>query len=328
MKRTNVLAIAAIVLLFTATGSANAQSGSVVYYSSGSSQLAEPLVKAFNEHYPDIDVEVITAGSTALYTRVKAEQDNPRGDVVFMGLELFEANPELFEPYVSKHNDEFPPNAVAKDHRYYEFQTTIQTIGVNTDEMDLADAPKSWADLIDPKYKGKILMANPSLSGAGWGQLDQMVQLYGWDYVEKLVENAVFIPKTNVVPVQLGRGEFPIGLAEETKNFDQRQEGYPVEVIYPAEGVALRAGAVGIIKGGPNPENAKLFADFHNSKEAHEINVAVRNRRSSRHDVPPPDGLPPLQELSVDPNFDPTLAGKTKEETLQKFDQIFSQHSG
>lgn len=111
-----------------------------------------------------------------------------------------------------------------------------------------------------------------------------MVQLYGWNLVETVIENTVFVPKSRMLYTQLSRGEMPSGVTEECQPFLEAP-------VYLEEGTGTRFGAVAIIKGGPNPGNACLFVDFHNSAEGHAIGVKVRQRCSPRSDVDPPEGI-------------------------------------
>src|SRR5262249_49565305 len=152
------------------------------------------------------------------------------------------------------------------------------------------DAPKSWKDLLAPEAKGKFIVANPSLATSGYGSFSQIVQMYGWEAAQKYVENGKFLATTGAIPQSIARGEDAFGVFEETKAWGLANEGYPIKVIYPEEGIAPTVEAIAIIKNGPNPENAKLFAEFLNSKEGHAITVAARNRRTPRIDSPPPVG--------------------------------------
>ncbi len=322
MKRYSILTVM-FSLLLASGHAAMAQSGKVVFYNNTSTKLAEALAKGFNKKYPNIKVIAITAGTGEQLTRIKAEKARPRGDVSQLTMEAYASAPELFEPYKSKEHKAFPSNAIGPNNLYYGFQASLQLFIINTKMMRLKDAPQSWKDLGDPKYKGKIVMANPSLSGNAYAQLAEMIQLYGWGLVKKVIDNSVFVPKSKLVYLNVGKGEYPIGLTEESKVYNMRANGYKVGAVYPSDGTGMRIEGVALIKGGPNPANARLFADYMNSREGQQANVKVRKRRVPRADVKLFKGTPPLSSIKLF-DYDAKAAGKNRNAYLQKFDELLA----
>lgn len=323
-KLLSLCTVAAMSLAIVAlTSSAWAQSGKVVYYSSGGAKLSKALVKAFNEKYPDIEVDVINAGTGELVTRIKAEKNNPRGDVFRAAVEAFDAEPELFESFKTKEHDKFPKDTIGKNHKYYGYSTAIMIFIVNTKRLALDKAPKSWKALGEPQYNGEIVWAHPALSGSGARQLAQMKQLHGWGLIENVIKNATVVPKSRLVFNNVAKGEGSIGLTEESKVYRMRGKGFPVAPIYPTEGVGMSYGSVGIIKGGPNPENARIFADFHNSYEGHLIGVKVLKRRSPRPDLPAPKDMPATKDVKFF-EYDRTAETTDRDANIKKFDEILN----
>jgi iron(III) transport system substrate-binding protein len=301
-----------------------AQSGTVVFYNAGGSKLGKALVRGFDKHYPNIKVDLISAGSGELLSRIKAERKKPRGDVVYFTMASFDSDRSLYESFKHPDHDKFPPTAVGPDFKYYGFTDTIYTLILNTKEMSEADAPKTWKDLGNPKYKGKIIMANPALSGSAFNQLATLVQLYGWDLVEKVVANAIIVPKSRLVYSLVAKGEYPVGVTEETKAYLQAKKGFPTVSIYPKDGMPLMGSAIGVIKNAPNAKNAKLLATFINSKEGQGIHVKVRGRRVPRTDVASPKFLPDVKTLNILYKFDVRKAAASRDKYLKKFDEIFA----
>ena len=194
---------------------------------------------------------------------------------------------------------------------------------VNTKMMPLDGAPKSWKDLADPKYKGKIIMANPSLSGSAYSQLAQLVQLYGWDVAGKVIENAIFVAKSRLVYSQVAKGEYAVGLTEESRVYSQMAKGFAVAPVYPSEGTAARLSSVGIVKGGPNPENARIFFDWRISKNANAIQVKVRGKRVVRSDVKARGNMPPMADIKTF-DYDAKAAAGNRDELLAGFNERFA----
>jgi len=321
-----LLIISLVALAMVVTGSvAMAQSGTVVYYSAGGAKVAKAVVKAFGKKYPDITVEHIIGGTGELSTRIKAEKENPRGDIFRAAVEAFYSFPELFESYKTKQDAAFSRNLVGEDYKFYAYSTAIQLFIINTGMMPGDVAPKSWQALGDPKYKGKIIMAHPAVSGSAFRQIAQMVHLHGWDLVAKVVDNTNFVPKSRLVYTNVAKGEYAIGVTEESKPYRMAKDEYPTIAVYPEEGVAMSYGAVGLIKNGPNPENARLLADFINSKEGHQLAVKVENRRSPRADVAAPKMMPNTSDIKFF-DFDEEKAAQNREEILKKFEELYSKN--
>ncbi|MDP6885099.1 MAG: extracellular solute-binding protein, partial [Rhodospirillales bacterium] len=249
-----------------------------------------------------------------------------QGDVIYGDTNSLINNHQYFEPYKSKHHDAFPEWSLMKvgdNIMAYGYNVSIQIFVVNTNVMKIGDAPTSWKQLMLPKYKGKFMVGNPALSSAGYYSFSQMYIMNGREGAEKYVENGTFLPKTNLVPANVGRGETAFGLVEETKSWGLADKGFPVKVIYPSEGVVPTVAGIGLIKNRPNVENGRLFAEFMNSREGHNINVATRNRRAPRKDADAPRGLAPFSELKLNPtvNVDDTI--KNRDAWVKIFDEYF-----
>lgn len=296
----------------------------VVVYSAISTKLTQAFVEAFQKANPDITVQVISGGSGELLTRVKAERNNPLGDVLLgPDADTFDSDLGLFESYNSPESSAFDAAALQADHRYSGFSTNFQVFIINTKMMPLDQAPKTWKDLAKPEYKGKILMANSAQSGSAFSQLHQIVALYGWDVMDAIVANATFVPSSKLAFQNVAKGEIPLGLTSEFNVLQSKKDGNPVDAVYPEDGTALIVDASALIAGGPNPEAAKKFVDFVNSKQAHELLVDVDGRRSARKDVAPPQGLAEISTIKVVP-YDTVSAAKDKVAELERFDDTFS----
>lgn len=302
-----------------------AQEPRVVFYSSTSAEIGEALCAAFMKRNPGIKVEAIYAGTGVIWTRVRAEAARPQGDVCMCGgSENFDINYEFLETYRSKEDADIPAEYKdARGPRYYGRTLPIQVIIVNSKLVQRRDYPRGWRDLADPRWKGKIIWANPRLSASAYAQLFQLIKIGGWDLVKAVLANAVITPSSGLAYQGVADGEFHLGMTGEGNVYDLRAKGYPVDVVYPVEGTGLRYDATGLIKGGPNPRSGRIFLDFANSREAHLIYVRTGAGRSVRPDVPTPQGMPPTSRINLVP-YDAVKAGKDRGINLIIFDEMMA----
>ncbi|MCX7028537.1 MAG: extracellular solute-binding protein [Spirochaetes bacterium] len=299
--------------------------GNLVVYNAGTPEMGDDLVKAFKAKYPDVKVDVIRAGSGELITRMQAEAKKPQGDVIVaIAKENLEVIADLLFAYKVKEDAAFPAGVKDPNGLFYGFSYNIQAFIVNTELVTAADMPKSWKDLGDKKWSGKILLANPALSGSSYAQLFQMVGLYGWDHINAVRRVATYVPTSTLAYTLVSRGEFAIGVTGEGNVFTEKSKGMPVVAVYPSEGTGLRFDASGIIKGGPNLANAKLWMDWLTTKEAMGIvSQSPHFRRMVRPDVAPPPGLPPSSEIKFFA-YDDAAATANRDAYLKKFGEIFA----
>lgn len=291
---------------------------------------AQALVEAFNKIHPEINVSIIRAGASELNTRLIAEWPNPSGDVLLgASQEIFDADEtfEMFEPYKVENDANIPANlkdTKSEVPRYYSFSMPIQVILVNTDLLTEDEYPKSWWDLGDPKYKGKIVLANPALSGGAYAQLYMMWKLYGYDLIPLVAANATFIPNSTAVTESVVRGEYAIGCNPEYNVSTAMNNGAHITAVYPEDGTGLRTDGSGIIKNGPNPEAAKLFMEFLTTNEAYEIIRYTSGRRVPIESIPGPDFMPTLSEIKFF-DYDPIEAGNVRPELTEYFTNLIAQ---
>lgn len=319
--RNRLRTLIAALLALSLTGAALAQN--LVVYNAGSSELIEDTIAAFNAAHPSIRVTVVSAGVGQHTTRIEAEAANPQGDIFFgASVESFEAIIHLFDAYQTANDADFDRAFVHSEYRYYGYSQPLQAFVVNTNLLAPDERPRAWSDLADPKYQGKIIMANPSLSGSAYAQLAQMLQLYDWSLIEDVVKNTTFVTSSQLVFENVARGEIEIGITGESNIAMLIEDGWPVEAIYPSEGTGLRFDSMGIILGGPNPDAARTFMDWATSLANYEV-AAKHYRRPVRADAPAPAGLAPTTEVPTFP-YDPDLAAANREADLAQFDEIFS----
>ncbi|MBQ5391373.1 MAG: extracellular solute-binding protein, partial [Spirochaetales bacterium] len=189
----------------------------------------------------------------------------------------------------------------------------------NTDLLKGDDIPKSWYDLADPKYYGKIVLTNPASSGSAYAQLYMMYKLTGdLSLAEKIAKNGtVYVTDSKSGPQSVARGEYALTMTGESNVSSAMANGSPVSYLYPVEGTGRRIEGAGIIAGCKNEKAAKIFMDWFTGKAGAEVIRSV-GRRPVSTEVGGPDFLPALNELPFF-EYDAIEAGALKKQLRNDF---------
>lgn len=276
---------------------ANGSKDSLVLYTSTSAAEYECVVGEFNKKYPNIKVEIVSAGTGEMASRIKAEKDAPYGDVMMGGgATIYNSIKECLEPYKSSELENIHSEFIPEGNLYTPTYITVNSIIVNKKLIkDLGVEVDGWASLLDEKLKGKIAFANPADSGSALEAVVNMLAAMktgddvnsGYDYVSKFVANLdhKFSSGSSGAYKSVVEGEYPVGICNEDKTISYMNQGADVYAVYPKEGVTLRTSNIALIKNGKNSEKAKKFIDFVVSKECQSITEKVVNTRPVRKDV-------------------------------------------
>lgn len=197
----------------------------VTVYHSHPADWTEPLFREFEEQ-TGIKVNVVSAGTGELLARIQAEQDNPLGDVIWGGdaASYVSFQEAYMQPYVSPEAASFPDQYKDPDGYWVAFNVEPSVVIYNTKLVSEADAPKSWADVCDPKFKGQIATADPAKSSTGFVALVSMMRAVGGDDDEKAFAGLERLVRNLDGKVQSGSsltyktvvdGEYMIGLTYE-----------------------------------------------------------------------------------------------------------------
>jgi len=182
--------------------------------------------------------------------------------------------------------------------------------------------PKSWADLLDPRFKGKIVIGNPEKSGSAYAQVYGFYQMFGDKGLEKLVENATILDSSSLVYKGTAEGEFALGITMEYAAQRYVAGGnQKIKIVYPTDGVISAPEGAAMIKGCKNPEAAKQFMDYLLSKEVEDMIFAKYFRRATRPDAAEVAGMPATASLKIF-NVDPSEAGNAKKTILSKWKKL------
>ena len=262
----------------------------LVIYTSNESTLNERAFSAFSKE-TGIQVESVSAGSGVVVKRIQAEKDRPQGDIIWgVSRSLLETNRAYFAPYASKNIDAIPAEYRDPDNLWIGNNLHLLVILQNTKALPENEGPKTWNDLLNPKYKGKIAFTDPANSGSAFSTVTLLVDLWGggdagWQKVKALFANMKILNRASLVFQGVGKGEYPLGISLEYAGYLWAQNGAPVVTIYPSEGTFAAMEGVGIVKGGPNPESAKKFVDWVNRKDVREMILKATFRRPVRKDL-------------------------------------------
>ncbi len=285
--------------------------GKISVYSALNQSTNDAFFAAFKAAVPGIDVELLPlAAAGALQTRIIAEKDSPKGDIFIGGDRSFHsvlAKQGLLQPYIS-------PNA-AKIPDAYKDPTGLWTgwyVGIfafvhNTSRLSEVGGkkPATWDDLLDPAWKGKIVMPSPITTGGGYIFLATQVFRFGMDeakaldFMKKYHANVAQYIDSSPNAIQfVAQGQF-VGAPNWSHDIlTEKAKGSPIDLDNIAD-TGFEVGSVSIIKGGPNTAAAKPFVDWMLTPEAGALNVKLSNRVSLVPGVPAAPGAPTLDTAKL-----------------------------
>jgi iron(III) transport system substrate-binding protein len=278
--------------------------GKVVWYSSLSLPIAQELCNAYNKKNSGVECVLHRSGSGKLYTRWlnEAKAGIYDADVLHtsnIGHFVSLRKEGALMKYAPAGIDKYNTNFVEKDHYWQILRASVYVPAYNSSKVSEQDAPKTWRDLLDPKWKGKLVQAHPSYSGFVSVGMAGLVKILGWDYFDKLAQQKPRIVQSAVdTTAYIVRGEALAGATGLYNDFDPLMEGEPIKVVYPAEGVPFIASAQAIFAKAPHPNAAKVFTDWLFSREAQQM-LVNHGLYSGNPDVKYPKGLTPLNELKL-----------------------------
>jgi len=304
--------------------------GKVSYYAAIQLEVAESLGKMFEAKYPGIAVRVERSGAERIFQRIAQEQgsgihavDVANSTDVAHYLEWKKNGwlvPYLPEEVVKN----FPADQIDTDGMYATACAWLEVIGYNTNLVKAEDAPKSYADLLDPKWQGKIVKGHPSYSGAILTTTFILTREFGWSYLEKLAQQKVMqVQSAGDPPIKIMLGERAVMADGNDYNLVLfKDQGKPVEAVYAAEGSPLIIVPSGVFKDAPNPNAARLFQSFFFSQEAQQMLVDKFAHRSFHGEVKPRAGQRPMSDVKM-LKSDPAAVQAASEELKARYAKVF-----
>jgi iron(III) transport system substrate-binding protein len=303
--------------------------GKIVWYSATDVQVAEKLARAFEAKYPGIKVQVERSGAERLFQRINQEYGSK-----IHAADVIETSDAVHFVHFKKQGWLQPavPSEVAKhwpkeyrdpDGTYAAYRAHLSVIAYNTKLVPKEQAPKSHADLLDPKWQGKLVKAHPGYSGTIMtGTQALSTSPLGWSYFEKLGKQKVMqVQSSTEPPKKLAQGERPVMAdGNEYNVFVLKESGVPIEPVYATEGTPIVIGNAALLKNAPNPNAARLFYHFMFTREAQQLNSDVGGLRSFHPEVKEKEGRMPLSRIKL-LNSDP--AQLQPDNIKKKYEEYF-----
>ncbi len=304
--------------------------GKVVYYTSVDLPLAEKIGKAFEARYPGVAVRVERTGAERLFQRISQEYGSRIHAVDVVNSSdaahfIVWTREGLLAPFVpedvAKH---YPADHKDADGLFASFRIGLSIIAYNAAMVKAEDAPKSFADLLDPKWAGKIVKAHPGYSGTIMTATFQIARDLGWDYLEKLARQRIMqLQSASDPPKKLALGERAVQAdGNEYNVFQIKESGGPVEPVYAAEGTPLVIGPNGLFKNAPNPNAARLFQCFCFSPECQQLISDVGGQRSVHPQVKEKAGRKPFKDIKT-MKEDAAGVEKSAEDIKARYSKLF-----
>jgi iron(III) transport system substrate-binding protein len=302
----------------------------VVLYSAMDLPVGEKLGKAFEAQYPGIQVQIERSGSERLFQRIDQEfASNIRAADVVNSSDAshfitWKKNGWL-APYVTEDMAQhFLPEYRDPDGMSATTRIYLSSIAYNTNLVKPDDAPKSFADLLDPKWAGKMVKGHPAYSGTIMTATFQMVREFGWDYYEKLSKQRVMqVQSSTDPPKKLALGERAVMADGNEYNVVLLKEaGQPVEPVYPTEGTPTISGPTGIFANAPHPNAARLFQAWLHTRETQQFFIDFSAQYSVHAQVQSKPGRRKISDIKL-MKEDPAGVEKMTEEIKTRYARLF-----
>jgi iron(III) transport system substrate-binding protein len=301
--------------------------GKLSWYTSNQVPLAQRILALF-EQQTGVKVQLFRSGGAAVLNRFLQEADAGRiaADVLTMsdasaanGL----ARRGLFQSFKPVGFDKVPQDWKDAEGRFVAQRMTLIGMMARTDKLAPADLPKTWSDLKSPKYKGKMIMPDPSFTSIQLLVVGTLSQTLGWPFYEALRQNDTMIVQGHQqVFDMLKRGERVLAAeGGDPRSFSEGEVVPNIAAIFPTDGLIFVPTPTAVIKGSPNPNAAKLFAQFMITPEVQRMFPAEANH-SSRVDIEPPSGTPRLDTVKL-LRVDYDYIEKNVQQVKARFNEIF-----
>lgn len=339
-----LLVLVLSIMLLTACGSKEAsgtadQEGELTVYTAIEEELIPQYLKSFEEKYPNVKLNIVRDSTGVMTAKLLAEGKDTKADVVW-GLAasslLALDGKDMLEGYTPKDSEKILPQYkdAAQPEKWVGNTAFMTGIVVNKAELEKRNlpVPKTYEDLTKPEYKGMIVMPHPASSGTGYLTVNAWLQMMGenkgYDYMKKLHQNIGTYTHSGSKPAKLaGAGEYPIGISLVYSGVTQKQDGAPVEVILPEEGLGWDVEANGLIakNDSKNKETAKLFLDWAISDDVMKEYYDANGFSTMKNEFEKPQAFPDGVQENMYKENDLMWAAENRSKILEKWEAEFGE---
>lgn len=317
------IALATFALILSA-----AMAQPLVVYTSVDEENARRILAAFTAD-TGIQVQMTFLSTGPALARIEAESARPQADVWFGAPSenhIDAKNRGLTQPYVAAGAGALIDEFKDGEGYWHAIYTNPLALGVRTDVLNQRglDVPRSWADLANPAYKGLIQMPSPQASGTARALVYTLIEILGEDAAYKLMAdinpNVQTYTQSGTAPSgALGLGETVIALQFSPGFLKLVDEGFPVEVVFPSEGVGYEVAAVSILKGANNLGGARELVDWITSERGQQQLTTVKTYfLPVRGDVSAGEGIPTLDSINL-VSYDGAWAAANRERLMERW---------
>lgn len=304
--------------------------GQVVFYTSTDVQVAERVGRAFEAAYSGIRVQVERSGAERLYQRISQEYGSNihRADVIetsdAVHFLVFKRNGWLQQAVPSDVARHWPREARDAEGYYAAYRAHLSVIGYNTRQVRAEDAPKSHADLLNPRWRNRMVKAHPGYSGTIMTATHVLSDALGWEYFQRLGQQRIMqVQSSTDPPKKLERGERSVMAdGNEYNAFILKEAGAPIEVVYATEGSPIAIGHGALLKNAPNPNAARLFYHFMYRAETQQLLSDVGGLRSFHPEVREKETRTPLSRIRL-LYSDPAQLEPRVDEIKRRYEEFF-----
>lgn len=302
-------------------------SGAITLYTSQPEADVQALIEGFNEKWPDIQVDVFRSGTEEVVSKVLAEKQagSVLADVLLVADNVtFETlkQQDMLMAYESPELEGIPEEYIDPDFMYTGTKVITTGIAYNTELM--STAPTSFAELTGDAYTNNMIMPSPLYSGAAAYNLGVITRTegMGWDYYQALKDNGITVDKGNgAVQNAIVAGDKACGLLADYMAIRSKNDGAPVEFVYPSEGSPAVTEPIGIASTTDTPELAKVFVDYVLSEEGQTLTSEI-GYTPVKTGVAVPEGLKSIDEFEL-MSWDVNELYQNREADKTKFTEMF-----
>ena len=326
MKKLFLSLLALSVLMFAGCKKENQESLKI--YAIIHDEEAAALTELFTQK-TGIPATYLRATTGELVSRVIAEKDDPQADILLGGASSYHiqaANAGALEAYLSPLAKNLPPYAVASDATWTGFCVLTLGIGVNktrfASKFPGVAVPRTWEDLLNPAFKGEIVMTDPVASSTSYlfvqGQLQRLGWDKGWNYLLALSQSVGQFPDSGSAPPKLiGTGEYAIGIAYLHALTKYKSQGFDIQLVAPPQSVG-DVDCISIMKNTKNLSAAKKFVDFMLSVEAQELMSSLDFTIPVNPAAKSVEGAIPIADIDLI-EYDTLKASEQRKEVLDRW---------